>query len=428
MPRTVRDSRLETRTARARLGVRHEPYWKSIDGGMHIGYRKGRRKSSWLARYRTKDGKYLKTVLAGIPDDNQDADGSQILSYSEAQAKARDWFATQGRNETGDDAAVGSYTVTMAMRDYLSWYAVHRKSLRDVELRTDKFILPRLGHIELDQLTARKIRNWHEDLTKGPPMVRTGRGRPQNYREPSDDPDYRRRRQATANHVLTILKAALNHAWRDGRVQSDEAWRRVQPFRGVEAPRIRYLSVDELRRLLNASEPDFRGLVRAALLTGCRYGELTAMRCDDFDPDARAVHVRISKSGKARSVPLTDEGFQFFADTTAGRGGDDIMLRRADGKQWGKSHQRRRMADAAEIAKVPDVSFHSLRHAYASGLAMNETPMRVIAEVLGHADTRICEKHYAHLAPSYVADTIRAKLRPVGVTVEGNVARLDRDR
>jgi hypothetical protein len=60
-------------------------------------------------------------------------------------------------------------------------------------------------------------------------------------------------------------------------------------------------------------------------------------------------------------------------------------------------------------AKInPAISFHVLRHTHGSTLAMRGVPMGVIAEQLGHADTRMTAKHYAHLAPSYVADTIRA--------------------
>ena len=46
---------------------------------------------------------------------------------------------------------------------------------------------------------------------------------------------------------------------------------------------------------------------------------------------------------------------------------------------------------------------------------MRGVPMGVIAEQLGHADTRMTEKHYAHLAPSYVADTIRAHFPTLGI-------------
>jgi hypothetical protein len=70
-----------------------------------------------------------------------------------------------------------------------------------------------------------------------------------------------RRRRATANRVLTYLKAALNHAWRAGLVPSDEAWRRVKPFKPVDAPVIRYLSHDEITRLLNVCQRAFRDLL-----------------------------------------------------------------------------------------------------------------------------------------------------------------------
>ena len=61
----------------------------------------------------------------------------------------------------------------------------------------------------------------------------------------------------------------------------------------------------------------------------------------------------------------------------------------------------------AHAGIVPAIGFHVLRHTHGSLLAMRGVPMAVIARQLGHADTRITEKHYAHLAPNYVADTIR---------------------
>src|ERR1700731_1587112 len=61
-----------------------------------------------------------------------------------------------------------------------------------------------------------------------------------------------------------------------------------------------------------------------------------------------------------------------------------------------------------------------------STLAMRGVPMGVIAEQLGHADTRMTEKHYAHLAPSYVADTIRANFPTLGIAGETTVTAISR--
>jgi integrase len=61
-------------------------------------------------------------------------------------------------------------------------------------------------------------------------------------------------------------------------------------------------------------------------------------------------------------------------------------------------------------------------------LAMKGVPMGVIAQQLGHADTRMTEKHYAHLAPNYVAETIRAHFPPLGVCVADSVMPLRQRR
>src|SRR5262249_52491631 len=158
----------------------------------------------------------------------------------------------------------------------------------------------------------------------------------------------------------------------------------------------------------NACHADFRALVTGALLTGCRYGELAAMTVDDFNPDAGTVRVRASKSGKVRHVVLTQEGRDFVAQHAAGRAGSTRLLLRRNGKPWAKSEQQRPLSVACAKAKIdPPVSFHGLRHTYASRLAMRGVPLPVIAAQLGHSDTRMVEKHYGHLSPSYIADTVR---------------------
>jgi integrase len=67
------------------------------------------------------------------------------------------------------------------------------------------------------------------------------------------------------------------------------------------------------------------------------------------------------------------------------------------------------MREACAHGKIkPGVSFHALRHTWASLAAMNGVPLMVVAKNLGHVDTRMVEKHYGHLAPSYIAEAIRA--------------------
>jgi hypothetical protein len=74
------------------------------------------------------------------------------------------------------------------------------------------------------------------------------------------------------------------------------------------------------------------------------------------------------------------------------------------GTSSGAHHSKSAFDKASARARiVPAVTFHILRHTHGSHLAMNGVPMGVIAAQLGHADTRMTEKLYAHLAPSYIA-------------------------
>jgi integrase len=225
--------------------------------------------------------------------------------------------------------------------------------------------------------------------------------------------------------VLTTLRAALNHAFREGRVPSDLEWRRVRPFKGVEAARVRYLTVAEAQRLINACQGEFRRLVQGALATGCRYGELARLEVHDFNPDAGTLTVRRSKSGKPRHVMLTDEGAALFTAWCAGRAGGELIFRTDSGQPWTRSLQAEPMREAVAHAKIkPPISFHGLRHTWASLAVMNGTPLMIVARNLGHRDTRMAELHYAHLAPGHLRDAIRAGAPVFGLKPDAKVRAL----
>ena len=426
MARTIRNRKIDTRSARVRLTARREPYWTVISEGCALGYRSGAKGGTWIARFRDDTGRQHYEAL-GAADDARDPDGLSVFSFAQAQEMARTFFARKARAVAGDMAPRdGPYTVADALDDYFKSYAKRGKAISATRSAANLHIRPSLGAIPVTKLTTKRLRDWHHGIADKPRQARGKRGGPaKDAKRRAAGRDATRKRRATANRVLTVLKAALNHAWREGIVPSDDAWRRISPFKAVDAPVIRYLSDDEMRRLVNACPIDFRDLVRGALLTGCRYGELIVLRVDDYNADAGTVTVRESKTGKVRHVVLADEGRNLFNTLIAGRPSDARIFHRADGNPWGASHQQRPLAEACSRAKVfPAVSFHILRHSHGSTLAMRGVPMGVIAAQLGHADTRMTEKHYAHLAPSYVADTIRAQFPTLGIVTGSNVASL----
>jgi integrase len=323
MARIVRNPKLDTRSARTKLPMRDSPYWVSLAPGCALGYRKGPKGGVWLAKL-VRDALRQQTTL-GPADDALDPDGTLAISYAEAQVKARNWFARKSRPAK----PTGPYTVRDAMTDYLDWFrATGRKSINETEASVRAFILPQLGDDDVLSLTPARLRKWHAEIAAAPPRLRTRPGTKQKVRDTASDPEAPRRRRATANRILTVLKAALNHAWREGKVPSDDAWRRVAPFREVDAARVRYLDRDECRRLVNASPEPLRTIVRGAMLTGARYSELARMRVADFHRDSGTVVVRTSKAGKVRHIELTAEGLTFFAEVTAGRAGSEVLFHR----------------------------------------------------------------------------------------------------
>ena len=416
MARKVKDATLDTRESRLRLRPRGRPYWRSIGLGLHIGYRRLRdRAGTWTVRHYLGDRNYALEAIGPADDGQQDADGVTVLSWWQAVEAARGHMVTK---------AAGPYTVDRACDDYLAFLASDGRSeaaVQDARYRIDAFIRPQLGKLAVAALDPGQLRSWRAGLAKARPRLRTGRGKAQKHRDSADE----RARKATANRILTVLKAALNHAFDEQKVPSNLAWsRRVKAFENVTAARVRFLSVAESQRLINASEPSFRLIVTAALMTGMRYGELSRLAVGDFDCDAGIVTVRVAKGAKKpRHVVLTEEGVAFFASLCAGRAGDETMLRRDNGEPWARWCQHPLMAEACERAGIkPRIGFHGLRHTWASLSVMSGMPLMVVAKNLGHADTVMVQRHYAHLASDYITDEIRSKAPRFGVRASTTVA------
>ncbi len=421
MARTVRDSRIDSRSARQRLAPLREPYWRKIARGRYLGYRRALQGGSWIARYRDDAGRQHYRHL-GAADDALDANGSSALSFEQAQERAREWFIELDRDGVGDSRS-GPYTVADCIGDYLDWVRQHRKSYKHLKTYANAYILPKLGAVDTAKLTTPMIRRWHQQLASEPPRLRTRRGSRQKHRAEDSNPvEAERKRRLRANRHLVTLRAALSRAWLEGRIARNDAWTRVRPFPGVERPRSRFLNHDEARRLLNACPPDLRQLVRLGLLTGARYGELCALDVRDFQPDSGTLFVRDSKSGKPRHIVLNAEGVACAQQLATGRPLTAPLLSRADGSRWGRDHQFRPFKEAVRAARLdPTFTFHELRHTWASLTIMAGAPLLVVAQNLGHRDTRMVERHYGHLADSYVSEMIRKTAPSFGTAVESNV-------
>src|SRR5262249_11375881 len=152
-----------------------------------------------------------------------DADGAHILSFAQAQEIARKWFSDLARRDRGEFQN-GPYTVRECNEEYLAWLQAHRKTGYDARHRVHTHIAPHLGDIQCNRLTTAEIQRWLRELAASPARLRSKKNaKKPNLRElDRSDHEAVRRRRASANRTLTVLKAALNRAWREGKIPSDE--------------------------------------------------------------------------------------------------------------------------------------------------------------------------------------------------------------
>ena len=256
MAREHRNTRLQTREARSKLKPREEPYWHDLERGRSIGYFRGVRGGSWRLR-EFIGGAYRKRHL-GRADDINDADGVTILSFMDAVRRALqedrptlqiqtrwrvedaldEYFEARQVSSTSDSihrdrVAADAYIVPADQRPASQLSERQRKRLRN-SLR---------GKL-IDELTTVELRRWRDSLVPN-----------------TKDPDERRRAKSSANRVWAVLRAALNLAFQNQRVNDDRAWRRLTPFKNVDQPQTRFLRIEECRRLIAAADGELRPLV-----------------------------------------------------------------------------------------------------------------------------------------------------------------------
>ena len=208
---------------------------------------------------------------------------------------------------------------------------------------------------------------------------------------------------------------------------SDAAWRRVEPFPDADAARARYFTVDEAKRLINASDPDFCRLVQAALVTGARYSELARF----------GSRISIPIVARFTFEPAKWQGTAYRSE----RGGAALLNRSWPGKRKTLSCWRRTTADLGKSSpgsadgqkrvrgrrSNPGVFSYFAAHLGFVGRSGRRPPFSCRAQPRS-PDTRMVEKHYGHLAPSYIVDAIRAAAPKFGTSLSVTWYRSTRDR
>ncbi len=200
---------------------------------------------------------------------------------------------------------------------------------------------------------------------------------------------------ASVNREIACVKCMFNKAIRWG------LFHRISPAKAVckfkeHNQRLRFLSTEELSRLYDQCSGELLALVKVAVYTGMRRGEILSLTWNDVDISRQLIYIRDSKSGRGRVVPMNETVQNVF-----------LSLKKLPDRPniFGCKH-REGFEGALKRAQIKDTSFHTLRHTFASHLTMAGVDILTVSKLLGHSDIKMTMR-YAHLSPDYMANAVR---------------------
>ncbi len=213
-------------------------------------------------------------------------------------------------------------------------------------------------------------------------------------------------KENTINTELRILRAVLRKAKEWGLYSGDLP--KVSLFK-VDDSRERYLTPEEVRRLIDACPEHFKPVVKFALLTGFRAGEIFSLRWENVDLARGYIVIEPSytKNKERARVPISGEVVRLLREVRARQRAkgieSDYVFTNRSGKPY--SYQNKSylkvFKSACERAGIKGLRFHDLRHSYASYLVMAGVDLYTVQVLLRHKDFRMTRR-YAHLSPEHI--------------------------
>ena len=156
----------------------------------------------------------------------------------------------------------------------------------------------------------------------------------------------------------------------------------------------RYLTAEEEQRLMNALTGRLaylKPIVRLALLTGMRRGEIYGLQWEVVDFTRRLLTLSVTKSGRSRFIPISTAVIELLTSLHPQPSGPVFVDER--GRQ--RKHNQFDWEDARRLAQLQNFRFHDLRHTAATRLAESGVDVFTIAALLGHTNVQMTAR-YAH--------------------------------
>ncbi|NYT60620.1 tyrosine-type recombinase/integrase [Alcaligenaceae bacterium] len=340
---------------------------------------------TWYLRYRDARGKQRQFRMADAQD----------LSLDQARKRADELRGQVALgNDPAEQKAILRQVPTFAQfvdERYLPFIKGYKRSWdTDVSL-LNNHLIPRFGKRHMDEISKQDIIAMHH-------------GRRAQGAAPG-----------SANRLLILMRYIFNLA-----LKWEVAGLIKNPTAGVPLfeennKKERYITQEEAARLyaaLQQSESEMlQHIVPMLILTGARKREVLDARWSDFDLPKRLWRIAISKSGKARHVPLSEGVIKLLEQVPRF---DDCVWVFPNPKTRAPFVTIFRSWDTTRIrAGLPEVRIHDLRHSFASFLINNGRSLYEVQKILGHTQVRTTQR-YAHLSQETLLDAVNTAVNALG--------------
>ncbi len=343
-------------------------------------------KSTWAIRYRDSHNRQCQYKIGD----------SASISFDKAKNAA---LVIRSRVVLGEDPSAEKRIKKMVptleefVRDsYLPFIKTDKRSWQSDVTLLDNHVLPRFGALYLDKITEQSINEFkHSMLSK----------------------DYK---MGYVNRSLVLIKYLFNLALK---------WNipgcTVNPAKDVKLfqannERTRFLTESETQKLLaeldNSRNKQLKFIVPLLILIGCRKRELLDSRLKEFDLERRSWRVPMSKSGKARHVPLSLAAIEILNQLPRWEGCPYVIPNPET--QLPYVQIQRAWDTARKAAGLPDVRMHDLRHSMASNMVNSGRSIYEVAKVLGHSQLKTSQR-YAHLSQETLLAAVDAAADATGL-------------
>ena len=362
-------------------------------------------------RHFKKDGKAVEQWFADFRFKHPDGSSERFRIDSPVNTKRG---AEQHEREVRRQLQDGTYrseekptdevmTLAQFQKSFLTDSANNNKpsSLNSKEYILRLHLVPFFGSMRLDEIGPEEIETYKkekqaEEIEPGPrPKLQSAK---------------------SINNHLAVLRKLLNLA---------VDYKKLAHAPKVKAMRLGeqdydFLTFEEAQRFLAAASPEWKPLVQLTIRTGLRNGELLALKWEDIDLKAGKLIVKRTlwrglegspKGGKRREIPLSAQTVAMLKSYWHLKG--PYVFCDAKGQRYTAAMVEEVVPNVCKKAGLPKrLTWHDLRHTFASHLVMKGRSLIEVQQLLGHSTIQMTMR-YAHLSPEVKRDAVEALEEPL---------------